>query len=154
MKIIIFLTTICFFSFSSLFGQNDGVRFQRGEHWNYLYTIEGVNFYYQTSLEKDTLASVEKEYVYLKMENTNDEEVLVKWRERLEYKNYSSKENDRIKIGEEKEIHINANESAEGTKAMKILRIFSRFVDFEYNANELNAFSLIEIKIEKLALQK
>ena len=88
------------------------------------------------------------------MENTNDEEVLVKWRERLEYKNYSSKENDRIKIGEEKEIHINANESAVGTKAMKVLRIFSRFVDFEYNANELNAFSLIEIKIEKLALQK
>lgn len=123
--------------------------FERVDQWKFMYEIQGVNFYYKVLECHDVPNNFHKEYVVLKVQNTNDTEMNVQWDIRMYY-NGKCFNCESTSTEYHKSLNIAANVSVEGDcdpSGGKLLRIFSKFLNYEDPGSTLTNFELLNITI-------
>lgn len=149
-KLVLFSVLSFTVSISSTFGQS--VEFDRSGNWTYLYEVEGVNFYYKTCEYHDEYNGIHQENVVLKLENTNDTEVIVKWTLLFHYNNECWNCHRAEKPEYQAAVTIGPNTNAEGSctrKETPSLTIFSRFLNMDKKEATLTKFILSNLQISK-----
>jgi len=135
---------------STVFSQD--IEFKKSDQWEFMYEIDGVNFYYKATECHDEANGFHREYVLLKLENTNDYAVVVEWDVEMYYFNECFNCGDKLNDEHHRVATIEANQTIEGTCTLgeeKTLKIFSRFLDFDNPKATLTNFKLINKKITK-----
>lgn len=150
--IIATIATILVFGLTvgSVFSQD--IEFKKSDQWEFMYEIDGVNFYYKATECTDVSQGYFREYVLLKLENTNDFEIVANWDVEMYYNNECFNCGDKLNSEHHKSIAINSNGTVEGTCELyepKTLKIFSRFLNYESPKSTLTNFKLINITITK-----
>lgn len=129
------------------------VEFKRSGNWEFLYDVEGVNFFYKNCEFHDDYNGIHTEYVIFRIENTRDDNVVVSYDLQMYYNNECFNCNS---IGK-KEYHLEktvfANdflESCCGADRIKGMSMCSRFLQFEVKETVLTKFELVNLHITKL----
>lgn len=147
----VFATFIILF-FAAVTGsalQAQQISFKHSSEWVYLYTIDGVNFYYSVQEHKDSETGTIREYVVLKIQNTNDKEVNVKWNQIIYYNNKCFNCGNDFNEEYIRRITIAGNSSLEGSAGGdKTLKIFSRFIGKDSPQKILTDFRLEKIEVK------
>jgi hypothetical protein len=128
------------------------IEFKKSENWEFMYEIDGVNFYYKATECHDVSEGYHREYVLLKLENTNDFNIVADWDVEMYYNNECFNCGDRLNSEHHKSVLVNSNGTVEGTCEIyepKTLKIFSRFINYEDPKSTLTNFRLINITITK-----
>jgi hypothetical protein len=148
------ITTLIVFigSFSSQSYAQD-VEFKRSGNWEFLYEMDGVNFYYNVVECHDEANGYHREYVHFKLENTNDYDVAVEWDIIMYYNGKCLNCGDKQTIEHHRVATVSANTSTEGQCmdfGNKTLRVFSRLLNYNDPTSTLTKFELINKTINKL----
>ncbi len=128
------------------------VEFKRSGNWEFLYEIDGVNFYYNVSACNDEANGFFREHVLLKLENTNDKAVVVEWDVEMYYHGECFNCGEKMTAEHHRMIEIAANSTVEGrcfTYGDKTLSIFSRFLNYDNPKATLTKFELINKTIRQ-----
>ena len=128
------------------------IEFKKTDQWEFMYEIDGVNFYYKATECHDVSEGYHREYVLLKLENTNDYAIVADWDVEMYYNNECFNCGDKLNAEHHKSIYIEANETKEGTCEIyepKTLKIFSRFLNYDAPVSTLTNFKLINKQITK-----
>jgi len=128
------------------------VEFKRSGNWEYLYEVEGVNFYYKVTECNDTANGFFREHILLKLENTNDGDIVAEWDNQMYYNGSCFNCGDRLSPEHHRAVSVPANSSIEGrcfTFGDKTLTIFSRFLNYKDPSSTLTKFELINLMISQ-----
>lgn len=129
--------------------QAQDVSFKKSSEWTYLYTVDGVNFYYCVKELSDKETGTVREYVLLKIQNTNDREVDVQWNQILYYNDKCFNCGKDFRDEYVRKVTVGGNSTREGeVNGDKTLKIFSRFVNKESQGKMLTNFSLEKIEVK------
>lgn len=148
--LISFFVLISFVTGNTSFAQD--VEFKRSGNWEFLYEVEGVNFYYQVAQCNDTANGYFREQVLLKLENTNDFEVAADWDVQMYYNGNCFNCGEKLNSEHHRSVFVASNSSVEGrcfTFGDKTLTIFSRFLNFKDPTSTLTKFELINLDVRK-----
>jgi len=148
--IIVLFVLISSVTVSKSYSQN--VEFKKTGNWEFLYEIEGVNFYYNVSSCTDEANGYFREHVLLRLENTNDYEVIANWDIQMYYNGKCFNCGDRMNAEHHREVSVPANGKIEGrcfTYGDKTLTIFSRFLNYNDPTSTLTKFELINLAISR-----
>jgi len=143
-----FFVLISLLSGSTSFAQD--VEFKRSGNWEFLYEVEGVNFYYNVTQCNDTANGYFREHVLLKLENTNDFEILADWDVQMYYNGTCFNCGEKLNSEHHRSVAVAANSTIEGrcfAHGDKTLRIFSRFLNYNDPVSTLTKFELINLKV-------
>lgn len=128
------------------------VEFKRSGNWEFLYEIDGVNFYYIVAECHDDSNSYHREYINLKLENTNDYSIVAEWDIQTYYNKQCFNCGDRLQPEHHRAVELAPNANMEGrcmTFGDKTLRIFSRFLNYNDPESTLTRFELINKVVRK-----
>jgi len=126
------------------------VEFKRSGNWEYLYEIEGVNFYYNVSSCVDEANGYNRELILLRLENTNDYEVFAEWDVQMYYNGTCYNCGEKLNAEHHRTVSVPANDKVEGrcfTYGDKTLTIFSRFLNYNDPTSTLTKFELINLVV-------
>ncbi|PKP03056.1 MAG: hypothetical protein CVU11_09785 [Bacteroidetes bacterium HGW-Bacteroidetes-6] len=129
------------------------VEFKRSGNWEFLYEMDGVNFYYNVVECHDEANSYHREYIHLKLENTNDYDVVAEWDVIMYYNGKCLNCDEKLTQEHHRSVTVPANSSVEGecmTFGDKTLRIFSRLLNYNDPTSTLTKFELINRTISKI----
>ena len=128
------------------------IEFKKNDKWEFLYEIEGVNFYYKSTECHDVSNGYHREYVLLKLENTNDYNIAADWDVEMYFNNECFNCGDKLHSEHHRTAYVQANQTVEGLCTIgepKTLKIFSRFLNYENPEATLTSFKLINKTITK-----
>lgn len=142
--IITLFVLISMVAVNNLYSQE--VEFKRNGNWEFLYEIEGVNFYYKVTACNDEANGFFREHVLLKLENTNDYAIVAEWDVLMYYHGECFNCGEKMTAEHHRNIEIAGNGTAEGrcfSFGDKTLSIFSRFLNYDNPKATLTKFELI-----------
>lgn len=148
--IITLFVLISMVAVNNLYSQE--VEFKRSGNWEFLYEIEGVNFYYKASECNDTANGYFREHILLKLENTNDWDIVAEWDNQMYYNGSCFNCGDRLSPEHHRSVLVAANSGVEGrcfTFGDKTLTIFSRFLNYKDPTSTLTKFELINLAVKQ-----
>ncbi|PLW94992.1 MAG: hypothetical protein C0592_01140 [Marinilabiliales bacterium] len=128
------------------------IEFKKSDQWEFMYEIDGVNFYYKATECHDESQGYHREYVLLKLENTNDYSVVVDYDVEMYFHNECFNCGDKLNSEHHRTAYIEGNSTIEGTCTIgedKTLKIFSRFLNYDNPKATLTNFKLINKQITK-----
>ncbi|MPM12732.1 hypothetical protein SDC9_59086 [bioreactor metagenome] len=144
-SLLIFISVI---SVSKSYSQD--VEFKRSGNWEFMYEVDGVNFYYKVTECNDTANGYFRELVLLKLENTNDFVVNVQWDVQMYYNGICFHCDEKPDPERHRTVELNSSSTVEGrcfTHGDKTLTIFSRFLNYSDPTSTLTKFELINLVI-------
>ncbi len=146
------IASVFFIAFPAIILTSQNIEFKKSNQWEFMYEVDGVNFYYKTCEFHDVHNGVHKENVLLKVENTNDYNTLVSFAKVLYYNGKCFNCENIDNIENQVKTVIPPNSSLEGKckrdSGLK-LSMFSRFLNMIDNKTELTKFELQNIKISR-----
>lgn len=128
------------------------IEFKRSGNWEFLYEVQGVNFYYKVSECNDVSNGYFREQILLKLENTNDKQIAADWDNQIYYNGSCFNCGDRLNEEHHRTVLVPANASVEGrcfTHGDKTLTIFSRFLNYTDPTSTLTKFELINLVVSQ-----
>ncbi len=132
--------------------QGQDIEFKKTASWEFLYEIDGVNFYYMVAECHDDANSYHREYVLIKLENTNDYTIVAEWDVESYYNGVCRNCGDKLSPEQHRMVELAGNSSTEGrcfTPGDKTLKIFSRFLNYNDPISTLTRFDLINKSVRQ-----
>lgn len=126
------------------------IEFKRSGNWEFMYEVDGVNFYYQVAECNDTANGYFREHVLLKLENTNDFLVNTQWDVQMYYNGTCFNCGEKLNSEHHRSVNLEPNSTVEGrcfTFGDKTLTIFSRFLNYDDPKSTLTKFELINLVV-------
>lgn len=152
-RIIPILLLIAFFSFNVQLNASvkDGeIENYNKTEWKLYKEIDGVKVYFKIEDRHDVKHGIHKEYLLIRIENTNSESVDLTWKDEIWYDGKCvSCESTSDEFN--KSIKINSGVSVEGdcsANNFPELRIHSKFLN--YDLEELTKYEMAQIQISKI----
>lgn len=143
---------IVFIGFFSGHSFAQDIEFKRSGNWEFLYEMDGVNFYYNVIECHDEANDYHREYIHLKLENTNDYDVVAEWDVIMYYNGKCLNCGEKLSQEHHRVVTVSANSSVEGQCmdfGNKTLRIFSKLLNYNDPTSTLTKFELINRTISK-----
>lgn len=128
------------------------VEFNRSGSWEFLYEVSGVNFYYSVAACNDVANGYNREHILLKLENTNDYDIVAEWDVLMYYNGECFNCGEKMSQEHHRVVTVAANATVEGrcfTYGDKTLTIFSRFLNYDSPKSTLTKFDLLNKTIRQ-----
>lgn len=124
----------------------------QAQQWKLYKEVDGVKIFYSYQDCHDEKQSFHRQFVVLRFENTTDKTLQVTWKVNTWY-NQKCSGCDSNSPEFERLISLEPKQTKEGDcnfNSSKLLRIFSKFLNYEDKTSELEKFELVNIKVSTI----